>query len=103
MKIPSHIRIGKRWYTVQLKHKLRPLGQMGQVYFPPVRRIEIAKTSSRSGRDYSDIEISDTFWHEVTHAILHDMNHELCLDEPFVVQFASRLNEAIHSVRFQEE
>ena len=32
-----------------------------------------------SARDYSDIEISDTFWHEVTHAILDDMNHELCL------------------------
>ena len=41
-------------------------------------------------RDYSDIEISDTFWHEVTHAILDDMNHELCL------------NRAILSVRFQE-
>ena len=41
-------------------------------------------------RDYSDIEISDTFWHEVTHAILDDMNHELCL------------NGAILSVRFRE-
>lgn len=40
-------------------------------------------------RDYSDIEISDTFWHEVTHAILDDMNHELCLYE------------AIRSVRLQ--
>ena len=45
---------------------------------------------SRLARDYSDIEISDTFWHEVTHTILHDTNHELCL------------NEAIHLVRFQE-
>lgn len=43
----------------------------------------------RAARDYSDIVISDTFWHEVAHAILHVMNHELCL------------NEAIHSVRLQ--
>ena len=45
---------------------------------------------SRLARDYTDIEISDTFWHEVTHAILDDMNHELCLDG------------AILSVRFQK-
>ena len=47
---------------------------------------------SRCGlaRYYTDIEISDTFWHEVSHAILDDMNHELCL------------NGAILSVRFQK-
>ena len=27
-------------------------------------------------REYNDIEISDTFWHEVIHAILHDLNPE---------------------------
>jgi hypothetical protein len=100
MKTPKKIRIGKRWYTVAVKDRLRPKGQMGWVKFPPISRIEIAQRSGITGRSFTALEISDTFWHEVTHAILNDMEHELCLDEAFVEQFSSRLNNAIHSARF---
>ena len=46
-------------------------------------------------------EISDTFWHELTHAILHDMEHPLCRNERFVSGFSERLNRAVNSARLQ--
>jgi len=45
-------------------------------------------------------ERSDTFWHELTHAILHDMDSRLVNDESFVTRFAYRLNNAINSAKF---
>ena len=44
--------------------------------------------------------ISETFWHEVTHAILHNMGDKRWRDEKFVVGFSKRLNEVVHSAKF---
>jgi hypothetical protein len=41
-----------------------------------------------------------TFWHEVTHAILHDMGDRRHKDEGFVNAFATRLSAAIDSAEF---
>ena len=42
-----------------------------------------------------------TFWHELTHAILDNMNRtELNNDENFVEEFSTRLAKAIQSARF---
>jgi len=35
----------------------------------------------------------------MTHAVLHDMKHELCSDEKFVSAFAKRLSSAINSAK----
>jgi hypothetical protein len=43
--------------------------------------------------------VRDTFWHELTHAVLHDMGHPLRDDEKFVVKFANRLSCAIDSAQ----
>jgi len=44
--------------------------------------------------------VYDTFWHELTHAILKDMGSKLEANEDFVCAFSSRLNKAILSARF---
>jgi hypothetical protein len=45
--------------------------------------------------------VQDSFWHELVHAILYDMErHNLNRDESFVIGFASRLSKAIDSARF---
>jgi Zn-dependent peptidase ImmA (M78 family) len=45
--------------------------------------------------------LEETFWHELTHAILHDMGeHQLNNRESFVEEFANRLARAIQTARF---
>lgn len=38
-------------------------------------------------------ELSETFWHEVTHAILHDMRRDDLNNESFVKAFSKRLSQ----------
>ena len=46
-------------------------------------------------------EMHETFWHEITHAILHEMDEtRLAFDERFVKQFGMLLSKAIDSARF---
>ena len=43
----------------------------------------------------------NTLWHEITHAILHDMGEsKLNRDEKFVSGFADRLEQAIRTAKF---
>jgi len=44
--------------------------------------------------------MSDTFWHEVTHAILHDMGSKLYNNEKFVNGFSDRLNKVVLTAKF---
>jgi len=48
------------------------------------------------------VPVSETFWHEVTHAVLHDMHHPLWADEKFVTEFSERLNQVITTAKFKE-
>jgi hypothetical protein len=59
------------------------------------RTIDIAALNYWTGEKLPDKEVSDTFWHEVTHAILEDMDHPMYRDERFVTAFANRLNEVV--------
>lgn len=49
----------------------------------------------RSQRKFTREELTDTFWHEVTHAILRDMDHPLWRSEKFVSAFARRMTEIV--------
>ena len=71
---------------------------MGQVDYDKLR-ITIARTSNLTGRSFKSEEIDDTFWHEVTHAILKDMGHKLWDNERFVTRFAQRLTEVINTAK----
>ena len=61
--------------------------------------IDVAKKDVH-GYKFSNAERSETFWHEITHAILHDMKNKLSYDEKFVTAFSQRLDQAIRTARF---
>ena len=99
MKIPTRVKIGKTWIKIDtLKHLLVP-DAMG-AHCSSLKYIQIATHSTRRGIRYRKEEIANTFWHELTHAILHDMKHKLETDEKFVTAFADRLTQAVNSARF---
>jgi len=95
MLIPKSFNLGHLPYKVQVVKSVRgPRGSVGRVDYKS-RTIDIANVNYWTGAKLPDKEISDTFWHEVTHAILDDMNHPLYRDEAFVTAFANRLNEVV--------
>jgi hypothetical protein len=84
MQIPKSVKIGKRkWHinTVPLQGLSR-----GHCY-PAAALIEMASDDTY------------VFWHELTHAILHDMGANY-KDEQFVIDFSKRLDQAIKTARF---
>lgn len=95
MLIPKSFNLGHIPYKVQVTKRVRgPRGSVGRVDYKS-RTIDIANVNYWTGEKLPDKEVSDTFWHEVTHAILEDMNHPLYRDERFVTAFANRLNEVV--------
>jgi hypothetical protein len=62
--------------------------------------IILGKQSRITNRSYKTEEMDDSFWHELTHAILHEMGSGLYRDEKFVTKFANLLTRAINSAKF---
>jgi hypothetical protein len=100
MMIPKTIKIGKTKYPVLQPFALIPPTHAGSVTYG--HSIRVAYNMRTSGRlaPRSQRQRSETFWHEVTHAILHDMGHKLESNEKFVTAFSQRLNDAIRSAKF---
>ena len=98
MMIPKRFELGDRTYTVRMLPTMNKHGVMGATYFQAAR-IEIGKKSKRTGVAYRQEEVNETFWHELTHAILNDMGSSLDRDEEFVTQFASRLAQAVSTAK----
>mgnify|MGYP006271243367 CR=1 FL=1 len=99
--LPRRIRIGKKQYTVDVVETMLNRTDMARVFYD-TREIKLGKRSSVTGRRYTRKEMNDSFWHELVHAILYDMDeHALNKNEKFVTAFASRLSEAIDSARFE--
>lgn len=98
MLIPKQFKLGKHTYAVDMVRRTKPLGTMGTIYYHK-HRIEIATNSGVTGRSFKQEEIADTFWHEVTHAILRDMDHPQWSDEKFVTAFAKRLTQVVTTAK----
>lgn len=98
MQIPTKFRLGDKTYEVALVRHTKPKGTMGTIYYD-LCRVEIATNSGRTDRSFKHEEIADTFWHEVTHAILRDMKHRQWNDEKFVTAFANRLTQVITTAK----
>lgn len=94
---PQSLKIGEHRYSVNLVDQIP--GCCGKVSYT-YKQINIGLTSSRTGLSYKREVNDDTFWHEVTHAILFEMGHKLYRDEAFVTKFANLLTKAIHSAKF---
>ena len=95
---PTNLKIGKRRYTVQVQRRFRK-SVMGQINYY-TQQIAIATHSGITGRQFRPAELQDTFWHEVTHGILYEMDHPYHRNEKFVRRFAELLTRAIASAKF---
>lgn len=100
MDIPRKIKVGDKWYSVEVVEAMQEHGHMGEVNYPK-QKIKVSTKSNVTRRKYSKDTVHDTFWHELIHAILHDMGrHRLNNDEEFVHGVSSRLYKAISTARF---
>ena len=97
VKLPKQITVGRSTYKIEAqKHLLdedgTPLDCMGQISFK--------QGSIKISTKYPAAEVRNTFWHEMTHAVLREMGHDLCDNERFVTAFANTLSDAIDSAKF---
>lgn len=100
MRIPKKVKVGRTNYRIHKVTKMDKVGAMGEIDYD-TKEITIASRSSRKlHRKFSKEEIADTFWHEITHAILKDMNSKLHANESFVTKFANRLTTVISTAKF---
>ena len=97
MIIPKSLTVGFTKYSIEQPETLTRYRQ-GLIEYG-THTISIAKKSTVTGA-YSPVEREDTFWHELTHAVLHDMEHPLPNNEEFVIRFSTRLSKAIRTARF---
>jgi len=97
---PRRMRVGKKMYSIEVVEAMIEKNCVGHTRYAD-RNITIAAKHNNTGRFLAGAEIRDTFWHEMTHAILEDMGrHTLNRDERFVTEFANRLSAAIDSAKF---
>jgi len=97
MQIPKSIKVGSTEYVTIMVDKAKRQHTLGTIDYTH-GIIWLAKKDAY-GNKLDEAELADSFWHELTHAVLHDMNHELCNNEKFVSAFATRLSFAILSAK----
>ena len=98
--LPSRIRVGAKQYSIDIVETMLRKRCMARIYYDH-SKIEIGQFSNVTGKQFDDDKVQENFWHEVTHAILHDMGeNRLNGNEKFVVEFSKRLSKAIKSARF---
>lgn len=102
---PKEVTVGETTYKIIFRRHMRAFLSHG-VFDAHRKTIELGlhcnfrKKGEATGRAYRKEEIDDTFWHEVTHAILFDMGHPLWDNESFVDGFAQRLSKMINTAKF---
>jgi hypothetical protein len=97
--LPKKVQVGSKWYSVDVVESMRRKSEVGRVTYG-TQKIELARRTHH-GIPLKLTALEETFWHELTHAILHDMGeHSLNNRENFVEEFAQRLARAIRTARF---
>ena len=99
LTLPRKIKVGDNWYSVDVAETMKERLYMGEVHYAN-RTITLARKSYH-GTPLKLSALHETFWHELTHAILESMGEtKLNNDERFVEAFSNRLAKAIESARF---
>ena len=99
LTLPKKVKVGENWYRVDIADTMRDRMYMGEVHYAK-RTITLARKSYH-GVPLKLSALHETFWHELTHAILESMDRTaLNNDENFVEEFSARLAKAIASARF---
>ena len=99
LTLPKKIKVGDNWYSVDIAETMKERLYMGEVHYGK-RTITLARKSYH-GIPLKLSALHETFWHELTHAILESMGRtDLDNDETFVEDFSNRLAKAIQSARF---
>lgn len=90
MMIPTNFKVGRKSYYVKQDITL-PYKINGRIH--PNKRLILIKPLNP--------KMDTVFWHEVTHAILHDMDaHVKWTNEDFVKKFSDRLAQVVRTARF---
>jgi len=101
MKIPKEVVIGNTPHQIRTKKSIMVGNKICHGSFDEeTHTIEIAQMNPLRGYIYEADERANTFWHELTHAILYDMGCTLTHNEKFVTEFSNRLDQAIKTARF---
>ena len=92
---------GKRYKVVEAESLKTTRGRslMGKLEVEK-RVVTVALHNASTMRKYDKGEVGNSFLHELTHAILFDMDHKLATDECFVTNFADRLQEALETFKY---
>lgn len=99
LTLPKKVKVGDNWYSVDIADTMRNRMYAGEVHYAK-RTITLARKSYH-GIPLKLSALHETFWHELTHAILESMDRpDLNNDENFVEEFSARLAKAIESARF---
>lgn len=92
---------GKRYKVVEVETLKTANGRSLMGKFEVEKKaITVATHNARTKRKYDKGEIGNSFLHELTHAILFDMDHKLATDECFVTNFADRLQEVLETFKY---
>lgn len=98
MRIPKRVTVGRTRYKIFVNDSELEEDAMGAINFG--LKTILIRTQFDDGKRITKEEVSNSFWHEITHAVLFDMGHELYNNEVFVRSFANKLSDAIDSARF---
>jgi hypothetical protein len=101
MELPTNMKIGRSWYRVWYQKQPPRTVCYGRINYD-IRTITVYDRKA-SGAPFKPADVRETFWHEVTHGVLYEMNHPLYKDEKFVTEFSRLLSKAIDSARFSSE
>ena len=96
--IPKQMTVGKRKIQIFQHTHVTHKGEILRGAFEHRGEIHMSRRGNHFA--FTQAERHETLWHEVTHAILHEMGrHKLNNDEEFVTEFAQLLSKAIRTAK----